>query len=150
MIPRTGLMRHDPENGTIGDCYRAAIASMLDLKVRDVPHFLAEANSEADFWERVDDFLDDFDLVRIAIEVNGSMDLDALLRWIGELNPGICCIVAGGSLDPGVGHVVIACDGLIVHDPDPNGGGLLGPLPSGVWLINFLGSSIARRWGAVE
>ena len=31
---------HDPENGKEGDCWRACVASIFELPIEDVPHFV--------------------------------------------------------------------------------------------------------------
>lgn len=38
MKPVRQLYRHDPANGVYGDCWRACIASVLELPIEDVPH----------------------------------------------------------------------------------------------------------------
>ncbi len=45
MIPLMQRNHHDPANGIYGDCHRAAIASLLELPMDDVPHF-CDADSD--------------------------------------------------------------------------------------------------------
>lgn len=57
MTPQTQQFMNDPERGQYGDCQRAVIASLLDLPIEEVPHFLQEANGDAmGFWERIQTF----------------------------------------------------------------------------------------------
>jgi hypothetical protein len=39
MTPCRTLSRHDPDNGTFGDCHRCCVAAILDLAPEEVPHF---------------------------------------------------------------------------------------------------------------
>jgi hypothetical protein len=39
MKPIDQEFMHDPEKGIIGDCFRACIASILELDINEVPHF---------------------------------------------------------------------------------------------------------------
>lgn len=42
-----------------GDCMRACVASLLDLRIALVPHFLRDADGKpSKFWEGVYDFLE--------------------------------------------------------------------------------------------
>lgn len=43
MIPLRQRNKHDPENGVYGDCHRAALASLLELPLDEVPHFCDES-----------------------------------------------------------------------------------------------------------
>jgi hypothetical protein len=38
------LVKHDPENGTWGDCFRTCIACLLDVDPATVPHAYADGN----------------------------------------------------------------------------------------------------------
>jgi hypothetical protein len=92
-------------DGVPGNCVQAAVASLLDLPIEAVPHFLL-----FDRWNHV------------------------LTDWLNERGYGIRvlnateipderCIVAGMS-PRGVAHVCIAEAGRIVWDPHPSGDGL--------------------------
>jgi hypothetical protein len=39
---------HRPDIGQHGDCQRAVIASLLELPITEVPHFLQDANGDPD------------------------------------------------------------------------------------------------------
>ena len=47
MLLQNQTVKHDPENGLYGDCYRACVACLLNLEVDQVPHFYHDGcNSE--------------------------------------------------------------------------------------------------------
>jgi len=49
---------HLPEIGQHGDCQRAVIASLLDLPIAEVPHFLQLANGDpVKYWEGLQRFV---------------------------------------------------------------------------------------------
>ena len=39
MIPVDQEIMHDPDNKQYGDCWKACVASVLELSLKDVPHF---------------------------------------------------------------------------------------------------------------
>ena len=54
MTPHKQLNRHRPEEGVFGDCYRTAIACLLDLRPQDVPH-VADTSTMAEQDRRMRD-----------------------------------------------------------------------------------------------
>lgn len=101
-----------------GNCIAACVASILELEGVELPS-LAREND----W------------------------LEALNRWLRQLGqpwravcfypspaqlhytmlPGVL-LCAGGKGPRGHGHMVVWRDGAVVHDPHPEGGGLVGPV----------------------
>jgi len=56
MKPQEQQYSHNPDAGVFGDCFRASIASILELPIDDVPHFLYDGSQ--DLWlERFTSFL---------------------------------------------------------------------------------------------
>ena len=53
--PQYSRIADDDDAGTVGDCYRACIASLLDLPTQRVPHFMAMPLDEV--WAAVDAWL---------------------------------------------------------------------------------------------
>lgn len=114
---------HNEAEGRFGDCYRACVASMLGMRLLDVPHFVMDAwngtNYNADYEIRaVREWLKprDLGLVVIACESLFSdshyQGVMAIVTGRGPRNLNHCCIYRGGEL---------------YHDPHPIGGGLIGP-----------------------
>lgn len=101
----------DPENGVIGDCVRACVASILSLPIAEVPHFVAERSAT---WAA---YLDEW-----------LWDLGYEIRILGhEENPDYPILVVGGSpRSPHISHMVIMNKGVVVHDPHPSRAGIVG------------------------
>jgi hypothetical protein len=125
-----------PEIGQAGDCARAAIATLLDLPLIDVPHFLQEVldgktseKGSLGFYGYIDDWLE---------------DRGYIMQW--QHNPiyhpvGTYCYISGPS--PNIVGGWHACVGQIqedrtiklLHDPHPLKKGLLEPER---WKFSFL------------
>ena len=51
MNPVASRIPHSPKNGKIGDCLRACVASVLNLRYEDVPHFMdRDGEVNEDYW----------------------------------------------------------------------------------------------------
>jgi hypothetical protein len=104
----------DAPTDEIGNCYQAAIASVLELDLDDVPHFIALHKDE--WW----------------IET---------VKWMNARGKGVAWIPIEDGLDSGIrpigyhlmngksprgdyGHEVVGLDGKVVHDPHPSGDGI--------------------------
>ncbi len=125
--------KHDPANGVFGDCQRACIASMLDLRLEEVPHFADGWPSSDVFAKRLNDFLRLFDMVGIHIAYIG--ELDRVMDCIALNNPGVYYTLSGSS-SRGFDHCTIALGSEIVHDPAVNPGNahsIVGPCADGLY-----------------
>lgn len=113
-----GATRSDghTDDGIPGDCYRAALASLLCLPAEDVPHF----GLYVSWWEETRRWLQ----ARgrdIAYAEPGD-DLHAV--WRDEL-PEVPVLVGGRSPRGDFGHVVVGLiDGTVLWDPHPSRAGL--------------------------
>lgn len=116
--------RHDPEKGVFGDCHRTAIACLLDLELDDVPHFLHDGCDAIEFNRREGEFLERRGFALFQMAYVG--DLGDVLVSVGTCNPGVIHLLAGKS-PRGTCHTVVCCDGRIIHDPHPDGGGIVAP-----------------------
>jgi hypothetical protein len=99
-----------------GNCLQACIASLFELKLEEVPHFL-----EYEDWDKaLEDFIDTqgyfFEGRAPFKEINN-------LQFIDEKLGGY--IILGGEGPRGFGHAVIYKDGKLIHDPHPSEAGLL-------------------------
>lgn len=110
---------HDPENGKYGNCFQAALATLLGLPLEEVPHF-GDGGWRANAFEKVQEFLrprgqallpltpmqvqhfKDFHLYRCYHLAEGFTD-----RFNGE-----------------VAHTVVYKNGELFHDPHPDKTGL--------------------------
>jgi hypothetical protein len=92
-----------------GNCHQAALASLLELKLEDVPDFV---NKYPSAWgDHMDIWLRDRGLFWLYFRTEGMGE------WLTENVP---CIVSVKSLTtPGALHSVIYHRGVVVHDPHP-------------------------------
>lgn len=95
----------------VGNCLQAAIASLLNKELEEVPHFLL--NDEPNWYRKMLDWLD----------LNGY-GLVEVKDWVFE--SGIPLIAVGKS-PRGVYHSVIYQEGKLVHDPHPSKAGIEKP-----------------------
>ena len=129
---------HNPEAGSVGDCYRTVLACFLDMDPAEIPNF----GEDEDWLQTSADWLWDkgYYPVRLVfapdpgIESLGHKNIDLMLALN---NPGMYYMLAGNSAG-GVGHVVICLDGEIVWDPSPAEVGILGPNDDGCYSVEFL------------
>lgn len=110
-----------PEIGQHGDCQRAVIASLLELPIEDVPHFLQEAKGDdADFWDRLQGFCRSKGFAYLTVPARCGA------AFYGDCE-GVYHEISGPSpRGNGVFHAVVGCDGQIIFDPHPSRSGLTG------------------------
>ena len=143
MKPVPQSIRHDPENGNVGDCYRCCLATLLELPVEDVPHFAAMDGGE--YWgEEIEEarrkWLADRNVLRIEITFDGSGDdpltVGDVLEWAGKRNPGIPFILCGSS--GRYNHSVVAVSNEIVWDPAQRDMPIVGPCNDDFFRCEFI------------
>lgn len=106
MKPIDQTKLHDPP--VMGNCLNAALASILEIKIEDIPCF---EDMDEDHW------------------------FPALSKWLEDLGFYLICFeypfhFPGYAIDNGISprgtfHSVIFKDDKMVHDPHPSRGGLL-------------------------
>ena len=148
MIPVNGQFRHDPSKGVYGDCHRACVASILELPLESVPHFMegGDTMEEFEFERRVRDWAHSIDVPYFNFAFTDIL-LDDVLEYMRKANPGVYYIL-GGNSPSGVGHSVVALDNKIVHCPSGYTNPIVGPMESpaydkGIYSIDCLGASAA-------
>ncbi len=112
-----------------GDCARAVIASLLELPMTEVPHFLAESDGTSfGFYDLIEKFL-----AKHGYEMHWHSSLmyhlvegQEVYHYISGPSP------RGNALY----HAVVGMNGLVAHDPHPSREGLLGT-PND-WHYGFL------------
>ena len=111
MKPVDQEFMHDADAGSVGDCFRACIASVLEVPIAAVPH-VALLGSR---WHRaMEGFL---------------AGLSREIEWAPGVPPDGVWAIATVKSPRGqdVKHSVIWRDGKIVHDPHPSRAGGEGP-----------------------
>lgn len=128
------ITKHDPDNGVYGDCFRACVASLLEMELSDVPHFC----SREDWVGAFHDWLEASGLFAVEVSLKHEQSVCP--------SPKQHCIVSG--MGPrGVMHSVVALfhgvggpDGFeLVHDPYP--GGIF--IEDGEWAM-FIGRKVVK------
>ncbi len=119
-------------NGETGsDCLRASLASVLELPIDEVPHFLGNPDTARNWPEELHWWLQRRGLT--AYPLAPSSDLAATLAYMGQHWAGEFYLLCGRAGED-YGHVVVGCGNAIVHDPDPavprGSHGLMGPVPT--------------------
>lgn len=117
MRPVNQLELHDPPD-SIGDCFRACIASILELPADEVPHFGRLA------WP--DENMDVIAASWLALLLNRE-----LVYWDAPLFRGdplwdLPLIASGKSPRSEAHHAVVWQYGKVAHDPHPSDSGLDG------------------------
>jgi hypothetical protein len=136
MVPLKQKYRHNPAEGAYGDCHRTCLAMILELERDTVPNFAEHAHEQWGLWQDlVNEFLAEhgMGMFRIAF----AADLDAVLHYMLQVNPGIFYIL-GGSSRNGTGHSVVCVNDKIIADPSLDDSGIVGPMEDGHFWIEVL------------
>lgn len=122
MTPQKQQFTCEPDWNQHGDCKRAVIASLLDLPIEDVPHFLQEAEGDPEaFWLGIQSFLRERGFAFLSIR-----DKAGHAFW-GNDQPIYHEISGPSPRADGRYHSVVGCDGEVFFDPHPDGTGLAEP-----------------------
>jgi len=102
-----------------GDCFAACVASILEVPLGNLPNFCVDFPS--DTW-----FADSNEwLLRYCGVGLHDFRCEEPFPWIslyGEFGP---YYIVSGTSPRGLMHACVGRDGKVVHDPHPDGGGLL-------------------------
>lgn len=135
-----------------GDCWRACIASILDLPASEVPNFALESD-----WDEMvaaaRGWLAERGYSLFRSYCSAKWEWQTLLKVFSGDNPGTPIILIGQCrADPSDNHAVIVMDGEIVHDP--SGAGVAGPVSHGEghevgwWWFDVITLSAAQKLAA--
>lgn len=113
-------------SGANGDCYRACVASIVELPIAEVPHFADGCADLEEMYCRVRDWLFEQGYGLFRTYCSAGWTLERLLKCFSEDNPGVPIIISGvARANPTETHAVVALNGRLAHDP--SGAGLSGP-----------------------
>lgn len=150
MKPQKQLLRHKPP-ATYGDCFRTAIAIVLDMNAADIPHFMDGGVSGEEGAAAAEAFLNARGLTAINIVCDGARPLQAVLDSIAGTNlRQLPVFLVTGTSRNGCAHVVVACNGDIVCDPSLDDSGIVGPCDDGFYWLTFFGALQATNGGAKQ
>ena len=131
MTPVDQEFTSQPEIGQFGDCARACIASLLDLPIAEVPHFLQVANGDATgFWEGIQTFCRKHGYALMSVPARAGQN------FFGDDGDVYHKISGPSPRGNGLWHAVVGRNGEIVFDPHPSRAGLAGD-PSD-WQFDYL------------
>lgn len=132
MIPQDQQFFYQEEPRVYGDCTRACLATLLNLPISAVPHFLKVARGQVyEFYEGVDAFLEERGL-----EIKYQVPLSDYWQPGG---PDVFHLISGQSpRSPKINHMVVGLNGRIIFDPHPSRVGLAGE--PNEWRFAFLTS----------
>lgn len=102
-------------DNVLGDCFRACVASIFEMLIKEMPNFWEQTQDAEIFWKLNDDWITrnkGFRCVTFLFEPENRHLVD-----------GILCIAIAKSPRGEVDHAVIWKDGII-HDPHPSNAGL--------------------------
>ena len=111
---------------TTGNCLQAAIASVLNLSLDEVPHFAA---IKGNWWDEFREWL-----------WRRGLDVVYLQFSAIEKMPPVGPYIVNGVSPRGYGHSVVYLNGHLEHDPHPAGGGVK---PQTVYLFTLTNSALA-------
>lgn len=133
MVPNFCQTAHRPPD-THGDCVRACIASIMDVDdPATVPHFFRDGCDAHTGMARIVEYLQPLGYLPFYVAYPGTDSLQDVLDTTSGNNPGVHYMLFGGT-DTGADHVVICCDGRVVHNPGV-GADVTRPTVAGMWII---------------
>ncbi|QGH75903.1 hypothetical protein SEA_AXYM_36 [Gordonia phage Axym] len=120
MRQETQRYMHDNKEGVLGDCWRTALACVLDLPRDDVPHVIGDD----DWWEQSCTFVTNHTGMLLL-----NLEPQFPVYQSPESSPYQHVIATGPSPRGDFAHCVVvsAIDGALVWDPHPSRAGLAGP-----------------------
>lgn len=97
-----------------GDCFRAVIASVLDLTLEQVPHFLRFKSD----WNIM--FFRFMKMFNWSYAGNVAIDSDVWLNRNYSIDGYFICSVPSATFKESSHAVLVDESGIVVHDPNPN------------------------------
>lgn len=138
MTPYRSTIHHDPTNNSYGDCFRACLASLLDIEPTHIPHFWSDgSNAPAEItWLNINSWLIHSHKLRVLLLPLGHGSLHDTLTETKTFAEN-CYYLLMGETARNTGHCVIALNDRIVHNPSI-GTTLIRPNPTTGWLAGVL------------
>jgi len=131
MKPVDMLVQHDPPDA-IGDCFRAVIASLMELPADEVPHF-----GKYDWGEdgsRGRQLVRDWLAPRGLYYIDFNFKAEHLVNWEEAFS---CHHLMSGLSERGTRHACVGYGGKVVHDPHPSRTGIK-PDEDGEYLVGLI------------
>lgn len=137
MTPQFCMTQHNPPH-SYGDCLRACVASVMDMRCEDVPHF-ADNDTDGDTAMReMREWMRTYEVAPFIVAYPGEITRAELMDMMQTINPDSVYILFGG-VSGGGDHCVVCRGGSVVHNPAWAGSHIVGPLSGGTWQIMVVG-----------
>lgn len=125
MKPVKQAIAHDPAKGINGDCFRAVIASLLELPIEEVPHFIHDGLDDPNTWYvRLTEWLRPRGLAYLEHDVSADGG-EGWRKYFAGQNVNLYHAITGPSPRfKGEMHCVVGRNGEVVFDPHPEASGV--------------------------
>lgn len=116
MLRQQQSIKHDPESGRFGDCYRTCVAMIMGQKPADVPHFCSGNAEDVSGIIALREWLKPQGYGVFQSIYPPDTEFSTLLRSLHVFSPGVPVIVTGMG-GRGVNHCVVVLGGEVFCDP---------------------------------
>lgn len=132
MIPVHCRVKHDPERGEYGDCFRACIASLLEIECpENVPLFIKDGEIDI---HHLTNWLDGKGYAPFFVTYDAVNTRQEVMRIMDVMNSNALYLLFGSTSEND--HVVICKGDAVLHDPAWIKRDLLFPNKgSGCWVV---------------
>ena len=150
MKPVEQTILHDPDKGVVGNCFAACLASLLEISLEDVPHFV---ETSPDAWQKdLNQWLAARGLAFVDVWCPNPTNFQwYVTEQLGHV--GFYILSGPSPRHKDVDHAVIAKGGEIVFDPHPSKAGIADGYRWIGLLVNRCGAPMiadcAERCGGV-
>lgn len=107
--------------GTSGNCMSACLASILELPLEAVPNFCEVGDDDAAWWNACRAFLRKYGLGII------TLTFEDPAQWVTLGLDGYHIVAGPSPRLEGMHHATVWYNGQMVHDPHPDGTGIVKP-----------------------
>lgn len=107
--------------GTSGNCMGACLASILELPIEAVPNFFEAGPDDTDWWNALRSWLRRYGLGIITLTFENPA------QWMHLRLAGYHIVSGPSPRLEGMHHATVWHQGRMVHDPHPDGTGIVKP-----------------------
>jgi hypothetical protein len=135
--------RGNPERTEAGDCFRACVASILELPLNTVPHFFQGQRVGTVISPQRETAMQDWFGLRgmgfVTMPLWAETAVEAM-GMFGNRYPNLYYILIGQTRK-GVNHAIVCRGNYVAHDPARPAIGLAGPQGNGVFTVGIIAFS---------
>lgn len=109
---------HDPDTGEVGDCFRTAIACLIDRNPSTIPNFAEGQGTDQEAVVMARTWLRNHHGLGLFMFAAGDVTpLADFLAWVERFNGGERWILVCSTREGGAGHALVCEGGKIAWDP---------------------------------